>query len=61
MTGKRKSALPPPPPGEGDERDWEDRRRVALEAWRMGQKLAKGQHRRAGVGRRIYRRRTAGR
>lgn len=30
----------PIPSGERDERDWEERRRVAVEAWKLGQRLA---------------------
>jgi hypothetical protein len=30
----------PTPEGDRDERDWEERRRVAVEAWKLGQKLA---------------------
>lgn len=46
MTARLESALPPPP-GEAGERDWEQRRRVALEAWKLGQKLASTQNRAA--------------
>lgn len=44
MTGEPGSPVPPPE-GERDEKDWEERRRVALEAWKMGQKLAESQER----------------
>ncbi|HKB30804.1 MAG TPA: hypothetical protein VKD26_08205 [Streptosporangiaceae bacterium] len=60
MTEEPKSAVPAPE-GERDEKDWEERRKVALEAWRMGKKLAAEQNRKSGIGRRIYRRRTAAR
>jgi hypothetical protein len=35
----------PVPEGDREERDWEERRKVALEAWKMGQKLAEAQSR----------------
>ncbi len=60
MTEEPESPVPAPE-GERDERDWEERRRVALEAWKLGQKLAAAQNRKSGIGRRIYRRRTAAR
>ena len=61
MTEEPESLVPAPPEGERDEKDWEERRKVALQAWRMGQKLAAEQNRKPGRGRRIYRRRTAAR
>ena len=46
---EQEPASPVPAPerdrDERDERDWEDRRRVALEAWKMGQKLAEARSR----------------
>lgn len=58
----------PAPEGERDERDWEERRRVALEAWKMGQKLAEAKNReiaarsrKAAATPRAFRRRTSAR
>jgi hypothetical protein len=38
MTEEPESPVPVPEGGR-EERDWEERRRVALEAWKMGQKM----------------------
>jgi len=58
----------PTPDGDRDERDWEERRKVALKAWKMGQKLAETQSRetvarsrKAATIPRTFRRRTAAR
>lgn len=61
MTETPESPVPTPVTEDRDERDWEERRRVALEAWRLGQKLAGEQRQgKVAIGRRAYRpRRTA--
>lgn len=58
----------PVPSGERDERDWEERRRVAVEAWKLGQRLAASRSsqtaaasRKAVTTRQSRRRRTAAR
>jgi hypothetical protein len=61
MTEQRESPVPPPITENRDDRDWEERRRVALEAWSLGRKLAAERNREPTLSRRAYRRRAAAR
>jgi hypothetical protein len=59
MTDETENPVPTPVTADRDERDWEERRRVALEAWSLGKKLAAQRNREPVLSRRTYRQAAA--